>query len=229
MVAQFVAELHLPLSKLRLESYRPSGGSDLAMIARYFWDMELARTLSPALHAVELALRNSTHHALAARFHDEMWFYRPGLLEPGQLSQLAGALRAISDRKADATPGRIVAELSFGFWSTLLTSRYEQRLWQPHGFALLRTVFPHATGRSIQQIQRHYNQLRTLRNRVSHYEAIWDRPDLGRDYGNVLTAIGWISPRLRDSIEEFSEFPSIYSNADGYEHIERRLISHIGV
>lgn len=55
MVAQFVAALQQPLSQVRLESYRPPNGSDLDMVVRYFWDMELARALSPALHGVELA------------------------------------------------------------------------------------------------------------------------------------------------------------------------------
>lgn len=47
--------------------------------------MELARALSPALHGVELALRNSIHTTLSTRYANEMWFYIPGVLEPGQL------------------------------------------------------------------------------------------------------------------------------------------------
>lgn len=229
MVPQFVSDLHLPLSQIRLESYRPSNGTDLQMVANYFWDMELAKALTPALHAVEVALRNGIHGTLMNHYGTDMWFYLPGVLEPGQLGQLANALRELGRRKASPTSGRIVAELNFGFWVTLLSSNYEQRLWQPQGFALLWQVFPNARGQSIQNIQRHYNGLRGLRNRVSHYEASWDRPNLANDCAHILTAIGWISSPLRQAVDGMNEFSVIFNHGNGHRAVQQRLRARLGI
>jgi hypothetical protein len=199
------------------------------MVANYFWDMELAKALTPALHAVEIALRNSIHEHLSRHFDTEMWFYLPGVLEPGQLSQLSAALRELSKRRASPTAGRIVAELTFGFWATLLSSSYEQRLWQPDGFALLRQVFPNATGMSMQLVQRHYNALRSLRNRVSHYEAIWDRKNLAQDYRNVLQGIEWVSIPLRTAVETMSDFLVVYDDGEGYQAVLKRLSTGVSI
>lgn len=229
MVTQFVNDLHLPLSQIRLESYRPPNGSDLDMVTRYFWDMELARALSPALHGVELALRNSINATLSNHYNSDMWFYNPGALEPGKLRQFASALDELSRRSAQPTAGRIVAELMFGFWISLLSRNYEQRLWQPNAFALMLSAFPHAGGQSIQSIRRHYNGLRTLRNRVAHYEAIWDRPTLAQDYADILTAIGWISLELHGSIQVLSDFDNVFDNGNGHLAVEQRLKNHLGI
>jgi hypothetical protein len=173
MVAQFVASLQIPLPPIRLQQYRPDNGFDLEMVTNYFWDIALAEVLLPVLHGVELALRNSLHAQLTLLHGSNIWFYMPGVLEPGQLGQLAGALRQLANRRTQPTDGHIVAELTFRFWVTLMSDPYQQRLWQPNGYALLSAVFPHATGLSRQDIHRQYNSIRRdLRNRVFHHEAI---------------------------------------------------------
>ncbi len=136
----FVSELYLALSKDRFEAYRPLSGSDLDMLTNYFWNIDLVEALVPCLHAVELALRNSIHAALTARYGTNMWFYEPGVLESNELIGPGKALQSAA-RKPPLRGGRIVAALSFGFWIDLLSGRYEQRLWQPDRFALQRFVF----------------------------------------------------------------------------------------
>lgn len=230
MVAGLVASLKLPISDLRLESYRPPNGSDMDMLARYFWDIELSRAIMPAIHAVELSLRNSIHDAMTAHFGgDELWFYRPGVLEPGQLGQFAKALTDLSQRKAPPTPGRIIAETMFGFWVTMLSNPYEQRVWQPNGFAMLKSAFPHLHGRSIKSVHQHYNEIRKLRNRVSHHEAIWDRPNLSQEHANILDAIGWISPDLRSTIIHFDGFPAAYDHGRGFVSIQQELQTYLNL
>jgi hypothetical protein len=230
VVAPFVADLQLPISNPRIESYRPPNGSDLDMVTRYYWDIELSRALMPSIHAVELSLRNSIHTAITALHNgNDMWFYEPGLLEPGQLSQLATALSEIARRKAQATSGRIVAEVMFGFWIAMLTNPYEQKIWQPNGFAMLRTVFPYAKGKSIKDINMRYNNIRKLRNRVSHHEAVWDRPNLFQEHADIQEAIGWISPTLQKVNTHFDRFPRVYNQGSGYQTIEAELKKHLGI
>lgn len=224
MVAQFVADLYLPLSQVRLEAYRPAGGDDLAMLTNYFWNIDLAEALVPSLHAVELALRNSVHVALTNRYGTDMWFYEQGHLEPGQLSQFANALREIG-KKSPPRAGRLVAELTFGFWVTLLSAPYEQRIWQPDGYALLAAAFPQASDRSRKQIHDRFNAIRELRNRVFHHEAIWNRSNLQQEHADIHQAVQWISPTLHRAIHAVDDFPTAVNRR---AHVEARLKSYLG-
>lgn len=117
------------------------------------------------------------------------------------------------------TPSHIIAGLSFGFWTHLLTHHYEDEhsktlLW-PH---LLSSVFPHAPhGHDRNAISDAFIRIRELRNRLSHHEAIWKfhydnpvtrKPDyrhpvygarascnlLRKHYDDILAMIGWMSP-----------------------------------
>lgn len=210
-----------------MQEYRSPAGTDIEMLTNYFWDISLAEAVVPSLHGVELALRNSLHDNLRARYNDPMWFYRPGVLEPGQLSQLAGALRQLSDRKVAPSDGHIVAELSLGFWVTLISDPYQQRLWQPNRYALLSSVFPNASGKSRQEIHRRYNSIRkNLRNRVSHHEAIWDRPALEQEHTDTIEAIAWINPELANAIQAIDRFPAAYA---GRDRIESELRKTFGI
>ncbi|QKJ89261.1 hypothetical protein PMPD1_4363 (plasmid) [Paramixta manurensis] len=117
------------------------------------------------------------------------------------------------------TPARVISGLSFGFWTTLLSTKYEDvnsksLLW-PNLEAI---VFPHAPpGCGMPDIREAFHRVRALRNRLSHHEALWkfhyDDPATGLpDYGNpvygaqascsllrkhyddIIEMIGWMSP-----------------------------------
>lgn len=117
------------------------------------------------------------------------------------------------------TPARVIAGLSFGFWTTLLGAKYEdsksQSLLWP---TLENVVFPHRpVGHNMFDVRQAFYRIRLLRNRLSHHEAIWkfhyDDPATGKpDYNNpvygaqascnllrkhyddILEMIGWMSP-----------------------------------
>lgn len=226
MVAQFVIDLRKALSQERLDSYRSVEGTDLDMLVNYFWDIDLAEAIVPCLHAAELALRNSIHDAFTTKYETDMWFYLPGVLEPGQLGQLSRALKQLADRRATPTSGRIVAELTAGFWTAVLSDPYNQRIWQPQSFAMLRTVFPQSASLPRQVIQTRFNTIRRIRNRVFHFEAIFDRPDLLGDHADIHEAIGWISPTLQTAILAVDTFPQI---ANGRAQVEIDLKNQLGI
>lgn len=117
------------------------------------------------------------------------------------------------------TPARVISGLSFGFWTTLLGTKYEDvnsksLLW-PN---LEAAVFPHAPpGFGMPEVREAFHRVRALRNRLSHHEALWkfhyDDPATGQpDYSNpvygaqascsllrkhyddIIEMIGWMSP-----------------------------------
>jgi hypothetical protein len=209
-----------------LEAYRPAGADDVEMITNYFWDIDLAESLVPSLHAAELALRNTIHEAMSFQRQTEQWFYLPGLLQPGQLGQVAYALEQLSRRKAQPTAGRVIAELSSGFWVTLLSGPYEQPIWQPNRFELLRRAFPHCPRPHHQAIHARFNEIRRLRNRVFHFEAVWDRPNLQQDHLNIHEAVGWISPAMQQAILAVDIFPTVLNSK---AQVEAELKRHLGL
>jgi hypothetical protein len=230
MVATYLADLRQTVSSPRLDEYRPTGGSDLDMIVNYFWNIALSEALYPGLAALEVSLRNSIHHAFSAHFRSDQWFYRPGLLEPRQLRDFAAARLTLYDKHGNQpSSGRIVAELSFSFWITLLSRNYHQNLWNPNRAALLHAVFPTLAGPGFRRdhIHRHYNNLRFLRNRVAHHEPIWNRPTLLSDHQNIHTAIGWINPNLLVTVQSLDRFAAVYAN--GRADIEARLKTQLGI
>ncbi len=94
----------------------------------------------------------------------------------GQLREYANAHLTVIKRPGvtQATSGQIVAELTFGFWTTLLSQPYHQRVWAPDRTALIRAVFPHLppVPNNRQAVHQRYNDLRFMRNRIMHHEPI---------------------------------------------------------
>jgi len=224
VVSQFVSNLHLPISQVRLETYRPPNASDLEMVTNYFWNIDLAEALVPSLHAAELALRNSIHSALAAHFGTDMWFYQPKLLEGRELGDFARALMKVS-RKGPLTVDRIVSSLMLGFWVSMLNSPYEQKLWSANHYALVRTVFPNATG-SRKDISDRFVMIKDLRNRVFHLEAVWNDPNLLIKHQHIHEAISWISPTLRQAIHAVDNFPGVFHER---AQVHADLKQHLGL
>jgi len=222
MVAQFAAELYRACSVARLERYRPPGGTDLEMLTTYFWNIDLAVALLPSLNAAEIALRNAIHSAFEVYFNNPLWFYEPELLEPNQLSSFASAYRSVTNRTA-VTPGLLVAELSFGFWTSLLSRKY-LHVWSSNTYSAYHNAFPGAQNVPFDQVGRRFNEIRALRNRVAHHEPIVFRPNLAAEHRDIHQAIEWISPSLCAAIRLNDGFSTVYGSRAS---VERRLKDHL--
>lgn len=227
MVDRHMHELHLPVARVRLEAYRPPGGTDEDMMVNYLWNLALSEALYPALGAMEVALRNSIHAAATSRYRTDLWFELPDLLQPGQLAAVRNARDGLIQRGKDPSADRIVAELHLGFWTTILSRPYHPKFWNPNRGAMLKTVFPRLPIplRQRHLVHRRYNDLRFLRNRVFHYEPIWNRSDLPAEHARLLETIGWISPAFLATVELLDRFPD--TSRHGRDRIRAGLRSFI--
>ncbi|MGH7966910.1 MAG: hypothetical protein ACRERD_34660 [Candidatus Binatia bacterium] len=227
MVDQFVESLHLPIPQIRLERFRTEPACHLHMLTNYFWDIALAESLFPTLHSVELALRNTIHATLTDRYGTEEWWYQPYTLRPRQHAHVTGIEAEYRRNHGDPiTPGRLVAELSFGFWVVILSFPYESRLWQYRRFRLVDQAFPYRAGVTLHDIHQRFNNIWILRNRVMHYEAIFDRPDLRRDHADIHEAIQWFSPDLHAGIHVVDRFLEVHQV--GWERTYNKLHGMLG-
>ena len=192
MQASTAAQLSRILSPERLDAYRqrlsPSI-SDEALLRAYLWNMALAESLYPSLQTLEVALRNAIHDAVQR------------------------AVSSLTHQQKPQDAGRIVAELSFGFWTSLMDRRYEQSLWP----RLLKPVFPHLP-RSIRTravISRRFHRVRQLRNRIFHHEPVWYWQDLAQHHQEVMEALGWIEPAARNFVGILDRFNDVYALGAG--------------
>jgi hypothetical protein len=86
---------------------------------------------------------------------------------------------------------KTIAELQFGFWRKILTSRFDNHIWAKH----LRTVFPHLNpgiqiGPMRLAIYKQLSDVKKLRDRIAHHKAIFMLP-LGHDFQTSSRIIGW--------------------------------------
>lgn len=215
-----MAEMGIPLrraiSSERLEAYRrDSTDSEALLVARYLWNVALCEAFHPVLSGLEVALRNGIHEAAQTHFGSAWWLTDGSVrFEQVQQDQLKNAASTLARRSRQVTPSRLVAELSFGFWTGLLDRPYEQVLWP----VLLKAVFP-AMPRRIRTRHRISGRLsatRKLRNRAYHNEPIWRRADLLNLHQNTLGAIGRLSPAAAQMIQIVDRFPTVYQLGEAH-------------
>lgn len=143
------------------------------------------------------------------------------------MAKIAEAKQTLQHQGKPIQPGRLIAELSFGFWTSLFDRRYEPLLWP----RLLKPVFPIMPRRirTTRIASRRLNGLRTLRNRVFHYEPIWRMPNLHGLHQDIVETIGWMNPSMHDAQLMLDHFPEIYSlGLTPYQQIMTRLLTHPG-
>jgi hypothetical protein len=83
---------------------------------------------------------------------------------------------------------QIIAGLSFGFWSGMLGSRYED-LWR----SALRHAFPHSPG-TRKSVSAPVEAIRKFRNRLAHADSMLN-VDIPFEMRRILDITAYIDPR----------------------------------
>jgi hypothetical protein len=189
--------------------------------------MALADSLHCCIGAVEVAFRNTIHTTLSNHFGTPTWYLQTGIMDPDQQQQLTSAMSKIAFQKKPVTPDRVVGEMTFGFWVTILSRNYEARLWRANRSETIKLAFLHVPKRIRKRgsIHEHFNQIRALRNRVSHHEPLFDDVKLPQRHQAILDGISWIDPELRRLVYRFDRFPDVYAN--GRSRIEIQINAHV--
>jgi len=116
------------------------------------------------LHGIEVSLRNAAHHALSNSYGAQDWY--------DQAPLTVHWMRVVRDAKnkvgGNAAPGKVVAELNFGFWADLCGKRNHNILWVHRKPS---SAFPNTT-LSRDQIHTRLRVIQSLRNRISHHEPV---------------------------------------------------------
>ena len=166
----------------------------------------ISESLYTPLQILEIVLRNRCHSILSGYFGDNWFDNRSFLLSDKQKKRLQEVKDNINGEGKDITAGDIIAGLTFGFWTELLSPKYEN-LWQQ----VLHKIAKRDNGKGLtrKDFTRSLSPIRVLRNRIAHHEPIvhWD---LQKHYRNIEQIIHWLSPSAAKWNEQYSRFTEIY-------------------
>lgn len=209
--------LEQAFSTPRLGRYLRAFGHDQERAHRgYIHNLQLSESLLVPLSVLEIALRNAMSRQMAKLYDRANWYeavltdrslHLPGkpLDDDGPLK---GLHRSIRNAKRDAkstNPNKVIAEFSFGFWTTLLNARYQNTFWRE-----LKYAFPHCPQRQRHTVGRALNQVRGLRNRVFHHEPVlWITPSVEDHHRHLYDVLGWLNHDIAPWVQSFDRFPSI--------------------
>lgn len=207
---------HCPMSAYQ---QRLTQDGNRNLFSHYAWNMALSESLYPSLQLLEIGLRNTINHHARQQFGKADWFDDANIIRARDKVAIDKAKTTLRRKKKSPDLGRIIAELNFGFWTSLLDTRYEQILWP----RLIKACFPGMPKniRTRKKLSQRFNRIRNLRNRVFHHEPIWYWQDLEQQHEDILDATGWIEPMMRELACSTDRFPDICQQ--GLYEIEQKL------
>lgn len=225
MQVEFFQKISDGLSVERLNSY---GKMDAArpetILARYLWNLAVCESLYPPVQLCEVSLRNTLHLYLTNQF-GERWFDSKSLkLTVWGAAEVARAKEKLRKMKRDDSPGRIVAELTFGFWTHLFQSDYiGPKGFLPQG---IKAIFPNLekSMHKPKQLKQQLDRIRDLRNRIFHHERVIHWKDLKEKHTQMLEVIRWSSCELYELAYTLDRFTKIH--AAGIEPWKAQIQHH---
>lgn len=172
-------DLQKLISQPRLDRYFTACGKSKSKAMKlYDVNLRLAESYYPVLNLFEIILRNEIHYKLSSFFSNPDWIIveKTGFMNDKTLkrskyflkNQVVKIENKLRKTGKVVTAGKIIAEQSLGFWTSL---------FEPHHYKLLKGIIikcfpnkPSLINRSALQIR--LQKIRNFRNRVYHNEPI---------------------------------------------------------
>ena len=142
-------------------------------IDTYNNNLKKAKHLYIPLSVLEVSLRNSINN-LFEKFYGAGWIINEAnFLKHKEIEKILQAKSKIIENKETITKDKLVAELTFGFWTALFQSVYDSKMRTNN----LKQIFPNLPPKEVEVIDRKkmsskLNHIRKFRNRVFHHENI---------------------------------------------------------
>lgn len=226
------------LSPTRLQPYKEAmKGNEALTLSLYIDNLRVAQSFYPSLSILEVALRNSIHNSLAKEFRSSNWLLeqQTGFMIDRRLTYFNKGGKEIINRKAlnmmtaainefkeqrqyvPSVDSSIIAELPFGFWTTLFNKKYFDILNRAPLDAF--PARPRGTGWGV--INDKITNIRVFRNRIYHYEPLCfhktattalDFRRLYEVHGDITDLLAWISPDMAQWLKGIDLVPEKLKN-----------------
>lgn len=219
------------LGSPRFKKYVDASAGDRAKaLVLYEWNVSLGQALMRDIAHFEIALRNSYDLAMTSHWsgHDH-WLLdpeSPAVVPIWRVKKDKGGLKRGSDvnylnrrsvdaaiRKcggARASAGKVMAELSFGFWSHLTSASHEKSVWVPY----LHHAYPPKTVRST--VDAMVSTINSVRNRIAHHEPLFDRiatpeQEPAQAHATLTAVLSLLSPDIATHVSGTSTVAAVLS------------------
>lgn len=215
------------LSQLRIQRFLVAAGNSKTKAQQlYRINLRVSQAFYPILNLSEIFLRNSINYQVTSHFTNPNWiiaeknrFMSDNSLRPSRFflkSSVDKAERAIRRKGGTVSSGKVIAEQSFGFWTSL---------FEPHHYRLIGGAVIHCfpnkpltVNRSI--ISQKLNRIREFRNRVYHNEPICfkgnnvDFSGAENIRNEIFEMLNWIDSDLSIYTEYFNGISSKIAQAN---------------
>lgn len=188
-------------------------------LALYEWNVALGQVIMHDIAHFEVALRNAYDTAISASWpHATHWLLHadsPAVMPIWRTKMIKGMKRGtdvnfLTRKNVDdaikrcgythATPGKVVAELTFGFWRQLTTNAMEKSVWVPY----LHKAFPKGTSRHL--VDNDIASVNALRNRIAHHEPLFTATlDPAAVHVRMMNCLLLISPAVHAHVSHTSK------------------------
>ena len=225
------SKLEYYLSKPRLERFLKATMNSQAKAKKlYVVNLKVSQAFYPVLNLFEIFLRNTIDHHISNHFQDPNWimsektgFMSDPTLAPSKYFLKKSVQKAENSikRKGNAvTPGKLIAEQSLGFWTSI---------FETHHYRLIKGApiqgFPNKPEKANRNlINKKLNKIRQFRNRIYHNEPICfnnfnidfsKAQDIKNDVYDILN---WIDIDLANYVEYFDDIQSRIEAAKKNNH-----------
>jgi hypothetical protein len=207
-----IAAISAALSTPRMSRYVTTCGNDHARaLDLYEWNAEVAAAFMVPMHICEVVLRNAIVGAIE-EVYGSNWCARGTAFERSLPKPVVGysPFRDLDiSRQGQTSAGKVIPELKFMFWVSMVTARHDRRLWIPHIAKFFPALRPTADPRDRRRaLHARLDEIRKLRNRIAHHEPIYDRHLLD-DYSKVVEVVSWISADVMDWLRSFEKVTAL--------------------
>jgi hypothetical protein len=206
---EFLTSVPRTITNERLQRYLLATNQNLAnALILYEFNVLLSENMYGLLHGLEVAVRNSMNDALTKAYVTPEW-YDHAPLSTYWKDQVSNAKDKVRTTTGDVAPGKIIAELTFGFWVDLISQPNHNILWM--GKKLLK-AFPN-TNNKRNVIHRRLKDLQILRNRISHHERIVTSGQrIYTGYSEltlpqILECVEWVCPHMANWMKTRYRYP----------------------
>lgn len=197
-------------SEKRMERYFILYPNDESRAVKHYQsNIKLTEAFYTSLSVLEVALRNALSRELKTMTGRDDWYAifanTPGLTNLNKY--ITQATKQIAGRHEQITTSKIIAELTLGFWVSLLNAEYERLLWKD-----LRRAFPYIPkkDRKRKNVSAPLNRFRAFRNRVFHNESIcWNMKKVQEIHDELLLVLEWINKDLPEWLTEIDRFENV--------------------
>jgi len=171
----------------------------------YKYNLKKSKHLYIPLSIVEVTLRNSINE-LYEKYYGRGWIINEAsFLHQKELQKICDAKSKLNDRNEIINKDKLVAELTFGFWTGLFKTLYDKQM----RVNTLKQIFPNLPSKTIQRVDRKVlssklNHIREFRNRVFHHENI-NKPEYEKIEDDIYEILGFFDGAIVDFVKELNK------------------------